>query len=550
MLKELKIYNFALIDALEVHFSSGMTCITGETGAGKSILLGGLSLVLGKRADLSALFQPDKKCVVEAVFDLTDYTLKEVFDELDLDYQSETIIRRELLPQGKSRAFVNDTPVLLQSLEQLSAHLVDIHSQNDTQILLQDSYPIMLLDALAKNENDLVSYQTQLKEYLKLDRHLQQLSDEQSKADQNFELNEFLWQELEAAQLKEGMEKPLEERLEALANVDFLQSQFGAVVQLMDNESLGLREQLIQLRGLLQSIAQKASTYDGLADRSKSVLIEVEDLLEDCMRALEGLEAHPEELQELETQWDQLHRLQQKHKVQSVAALIEIRERLNTTIQSRLDMAEKMAAIDKEKQAVYKSLKQLGGQLSEKRSSSTAVLESELQRLIQKMGMGDAAFKIEITPGENFLSNGMDQVAFLFKANKGGTFKPLKKIASGGEMSRIMLAFKTILCQYKKLPTIIFDEIDTGVSGKVSDQIAQIMVGISKQMQVLTITHLPQVAARGNHHYKVFKKEELGIVQSDLKILEGTDRVEEIAAMLSGNQLTDTAIAHAKQLLN
>lgn len=550
MFTNLKIKNFALIEALEASFTSGMTCITGETGAGKSILLGGLSLVLGKRADLSSLLDPSQKCIVEASFSIHQYGLAPLFELLDLDYDDETVLRREILPQGKSRAFVNDTPVTLSVLEQISLHLIDIHSQNDTSTLLENEYQFQVLDVLAKNKETLKDYQNTRIEYKGVQKEFLDLKRDSENAKASYELDDFLYQELLKLNLKDGLQEDLEGKHNALVHIDFLQSNLAEGIQLMENESIGLIDQLLKLRSLAYSLAQKSTQFSPLHERFSALFTEAEDLLGECKVQYENLEANPEELEKVQFQIDQLNGVFQKHKANSITDLLKIQAQLGVRLEKSLNMESELKALQVKEQKLEKLLIDLASKLTKTRKSAVATLENELSNIVSQMGMSEALFKIELKTSDTFLNNGKDQLNFLFKSNKGSDFKPLKKVASGGELSRIMLAVKSILSSYIKLPTLIFDEIDSGVSGKISDAIAEVMVTMGKKLQVINITHLPQVAAKGDYHFKVLKEEVNNKTVTRLSPLNQEARIEEIAMMLSGNKVTPTAIAHAKQLMN
>ena len=550
MLKQLIIKNFALIEELEATFSSGMTCITGETGTGKSILLGGLSLVLGKRADLSSLLDPNKKCVVEASFQIEEYALKTLFESLDVDYEDYTVLRREILPQGKSRAFINDTPVNLADLEKISLNLIDIHSQNETNALLENEYQFQVLDALANNKEILLNYQRTRLAYITSKKQYQKLKLASERAKASFELDEFLYNELIKLNIKGVIQEDLESKHSSLIHVDFLRSTLAEAVQIMENESTGLLDQILKIRSLVSGLIKKSGHFNSLQQRFNTLFIEAEDLLDDCKIKFENLETNPEELDKIQLRLDQLNRLMQKHKVNSVSELIKIQNELEKSLTKTSKIDSELESLQDEEKKHEKSLTSLAYKLTKSRKESIKILKKELENLVQKMGMTDAAFKIELEPSELFLTNGSDQLNFQFKSNKGSQFKQLKKIVSGGELSRIMLAIKAILSSYVKLPTLIFDEIDTGVSGKISNSIAEVMVSMGKKIQLINITHLPQVAAKGDYHFKVLKKEQNGKTLTQLFSLNKEARIEEIAMMLSGNKVTPTAIAHAKQLMN
>ena len=550
MLRKIKIQNFALIEDLEISFENGMSSITGETGAGKSILLGGLSLVLGKRADLSSLLDITKKCIVEASFDIDSYNLETSFERLDLDYDKHTILRREILPQSKSRAFVNDTPVNLDVLQKISQKLLDIHSQNDTLTLLENDYQFEILDALGSCASLLKPYTDTLNAYKKVLKEYSHWAILKNESQDSLELKNFLFDELSSINLKEGMEDNLERKISSLSNIDYIQNSFSQSIELLGAESTGIIDRILSVRALIKGLSKIDPKYSLLNERVQVISIETDDLLNELKIQLDQLEANPQELEILQTQLDQVNTMLQKHKVTSVLDLINVKNKLENELQETLDIDSKLKILMIDKNNYKERLEKLAHSISINRKKAIKVLEIELRELVGKMGMPEATFNIQLNPAPEFLSNGKDHILFQFSATKGGKFNLLKKVASGGELSRIMLAIKYILSRYKKLPTLIFDEIDTGVSGKISDSIADIMRTLSYKLQVLTITHLPQVAAKGNHHFKVQKSMSNGKMVTSLKKLSNDERIEEIAMMLSGNEITPTAIAHAKQLMN
>ena len=550
MLRKIKIQNFALIEDLEISFENGMSSITGETGAGKSILLGGLSLVLGKRADLSSLLDITKKCIVEASFDIDSYNLETSFERLDLDYDKYTILRREILPQSKSRAFVNDTPVNLDVLQKISQKLLDIHSQNDTLTLLENDYQFEILDALGSCASLLKPYTDTLNAYKKVLKEYSNWATLKNESQDSLELKNFLFDELSSINLKEGMEDNLESKISSLSNIDYIQNSFSQSIELLGAESTGIIDRILSVRALIKGLSKIDPKYSLLNERIQDISIETDDLLNELKIQLDQLEANPQELEILQAQLDQVNTMLQKHKVTSVLDLINVKNKLENELQQTLDIDNKLKILMIDKNNYKERLEKFAHSISINRKKAIKVLEIELRELVGKMGMPEATFNIQLNPAPEFLSNGKDHILFQFSANKGGKFNLLKKVASGGELSRIMLAIKYILSRYKKLPTLIFDEIDTGVSGKISDSIADIMRTLSYKLQVLTITHLPQVAAKGNHHFKVQKSMSNGKTVTSLKKLSNDERIEEIAMMLSGNEITPTAIAHAKQLMN
>ena len=550
MLTKLKIKNFAIIEDLEVDFSDGMTCITGETGAGKSILLGGLSLVLGKRADLSCMFDSSRKCIVEATFQISGYSLKNFFETHDLDYSDETILRREILPKGKSRAFVNDTPVNLNLLEKISVNLIDIHSQNDTQSLLENEYQFQVLDALAGNDQLLIKYKKALKSLKNITEEYKEALFFQSESSKTFELDNFLLEELRSSNLKIGMHEELEGKVNELNSIEYFQNKIANSIQIIELDSYGILDKFNELSKNVLGMYEKSNRYESLNDRIRKIYIELEDILEDLKSQFDLLEINPEKLAELNSQIDHLTSLYLKHKVKNVGDLILIKQKLEKNIDRSSKYDEKLLCLEKKQKELENTLKKYSGELSLNRKKTILILEKELKTLVNKMGMQQAEFKIELNKGNEFYYNGTDQISFMFSANRGSNFKTLKKVVSGGELSRITLAIKAILSQYKKLPTLVFDEIDSGVSGKISNSIAEVMGTISTKLQVFTITHLPQVAAKGNHHFRVMKKVENDKTITFLEVLNQNSRIEEIAKMLSGNRVTKTAIQHAKQLMN
>lgn len=550
MLTELNIVNFALIDYLEVNFSKGMTSITGETGAGKSILLGGLALVLGKRADLSTLKDKSKKCYVDATFSIAAYDLKPFFDSVDLDYESITNIRREIVPSGKSRAFINDTPVTLDILQQLGEQLIDVHSQHQTLSLTQESYQLEVLDALAENGALLHNYQQERYKYIALSKKMTTLQAQKSSLEEERDYNRFLLEELQKAPLEKGVLEQLEEEIQQLSHVEEIEMQLSKSLQIIEEEQLGIQVQLTEVRNALQKITAVSDLYQSLATRLESLLIELNDLSAELNHSLEQLEANPMRLKQVNGQYQLLNDLMKKHHVQTIEELIEKRAVLEEKDIQTANLDDTVANLLAQQNTSEAKLSKLSTQLSENRAQVIPGFINQMTRILALLGMSNTRFKLSLHPVKNYLSHGKEQLELAFSANKGSDFGSLKKVASGGELSRIMLAVKAILSQYKTLPSIIFDEIDTGVSGEVAYKIAEIMHHMGQYMQVITITHLPQVAAKGAHHFKVFKETKDGSTFTQLKKLASEDRISEVAQMLSGNALTEAALQHAKELLN
>jgi DNA repair protein RecN (Recombination protein N) len=550
LLTNLSIKNFALIDALEVSFEDKFSIITGETGAGKSILLGGLGLILGKRADLSVINDSNKKCVVEAQFDIANYKLARLFKQFELDYESNTIIRREILPSGKSRAFINDTPVSLQVLKNISEQLIDIHSQHQTGQLTDNSFQFEVIDALAKNDSNLSKYTIALSDYKKEFSELESLYELQSKSNETNDYNSFLLNELLEIKLDKLDQDALEEELEQLSNVDTIEQELSHANQLCSDEQVGVMSSLSSLKSVFKNIADFAANYQSLFDRIESVQIEVADVFAEIETAQTVVEANPERLLVVTEILNKLQGLYQKHKVVSISELLEIQNELDEKVGMVANLDDTIAAknmLVEEKKSI---LIEYANKLHEKRVVAIPKLIKQLEKILNNLGMENAKFQIAVTQDDSFLTNGNDILSFLFSANKGGNFNELKKAASGGELSRIMLAIKAILSKYKHLPTIMFDEIDTGVSGDVAHKMGMLMQYMSENMQVFSITHLSQIASKGSSHFKVYKEDVAGKTKSNLKHLSYQERVNEIAEMIGGKELSDTALNHAKELLS
>ena len=550
MLKSLSIQNYALINQLTIDFSSGLSIITGETGAGKSILLGALGLVLGNRADTNSLKDTSKKCVVEAQLSIANYNLNSFFDSVDLDYESNTIIRREILPSGKSRAFVNDTPVTLAVLNQLKSKLIDVHSQHQTMQLSDASFQFLILDALAKNESKIASYRRGLKQLNIFRNEMDALQAKQREANQQYDYNLHLYNELVEAQLKEEEQADLEERIEKLNNVEDIKLSLSEALALGINDEIGIQNLLNTAQNSLRKIAAFSKEYEEISNRITSVKIEFDDIISELENASENVDSNPNELEELNDRLQLIYNLQKKHYVNTIPELLVIQEDLDEKVGHVENAEEIISQKQAEINEVSEKLDAVADMISKARTKVIPKLQKQLEYLLSELGMPNACFLITITATENYHTNGKDSLSFLFSANKGGSFGELKKVASGGELSRIMLSVKKVLSENTQLPTILFDEIDTGVSGEVSNKIAAIMQQMSENMQVITITHLPQIAAKGNQHYKVYKEEVNGVTTTNLKQLSEDERIVEIAEMLSGKNISDSAITHAKELLN
>ena len=550
MLSELSIKNYALIETLQVQFEAGFTSITGETGAGKSVLLGGLALVLGKRVDFSNINDASKKCIIEASFNIDNFNLNQFFEDNDLDFDSHTILRREVLPSGKSRAFINDSPVNLSVLANLGEQLIDIHSQQQTQELTSDDFQFQIIDALANNSTTVLDYQQLLKSYKTTQKQLNDLraSKLQSEKDQDYQ--SFLLNELSEAKLQTIHLEALEIEYNTLNNVELIQSELTLANQLISTEDLGVASNLRTLKQLFHKLADISSIYQALSDRIQSVAIELDDIFSDIETEQSKIEVNPSRLSEIDLILQTVHNLFAKHSVNSVEALIDIEAHLASQLDTLASLDDSIATVEKTLESIVKQLDSCAKTIHKQRLQVLPDLIEQLETILTDLGMPNARFKLLLNPSETYLYNGKDHLEFLFTANKGASFLPLKKAASGGELSRIMLAIKSVLSKYQQLPTIMFDEIDTGVSGEIAHKMGDIMEQMSAYMQVFSITHLPQIAAKGQSHFKVFKQDIQETTVTSLKKLSKEERVEEIAQMLGGKELSASAIAHANQLLN
>ncbi len=550
MITSLSIKNYALIEKLTIDFSSGFSIITGETGAGKSIILGALGLVLGKRADLTSLKNKEEKCVIEAHFDISKYSLNSFFESNDLDFENDTIIRREILPSGKSRAFINDSPVNLQELQDLSVFLLDIHSQQQTQELSDENVQFDIIDAIAGNKEIITKYQLLLKGYKSDTSKLNALLKKQSEAKKEQEYNTFLLNELVEAKLKSGEQEILESDFEKLNNVEIIKESMSKSLAIANEEQIGVLYNLNEIKNSVQKIASFSTEYQSLLDRITSITIEFDDITEEMVRLSDRLINDPEQLNLISQKLQLIFSLQKKHQVATVEELLVIQSQLENAVMELGNMEDEIENLTVSIEQKKNDLNKLALDISNNRSAAIPVLSEQLIQILSTLGMPNVRFNIVLSASESFFANGKDELQFLFSANKGTDFGILKKVASGGEMSRIMLAVKAILAQYSKLPTLIFDEIDTGVSGEIAIRMGEIMKQMSQSMQIFAITHLPQIAAKGDAHFKVFKSTIDDDTQSELKLLTTDERIVEIAQMLSGTAVTDSALNHAKALLN
>ena len=549
MLTALSIKNYALIDDLKVDFPEGFIIITGETGSGKSIMLDALSLILGKRADMSALRNKEEKCIIEAEFSLQNYEFQPLFQELDIDYDPQTIIRREILPSGKSRAFVNDVPATLEVLSRLGQVLVDIHSQHQTLALSDTSFQFAIIDAMANNKSLLTEY-VQLHQLLKKEqKKLEELIEFQKNAKKEYDYNLHQLKELKSATLEEGILEELEESYEEASNIEDIKENVSESLYLLNDENIGILNNLRELKRSFSSLTEYKQLYRDLYERIESAFLELEDLASEISYIDESIEADPDNLEQISKQLNKIYTLQKKHSVATVEELIAIQQELEEAVSKTesvdIDLTKQKKIVEEQHTATFKK----ANQLHKAREKVIPALDKKLTNFMHELGMPNGRFSITLTATNTFFVNGNDELSFLFSANKGGDFGQLKKVASGGELSRIMLAVKAIMAEHTALPTIMFDEIDTGVSGEISQKMGDIMKQMSQNRQVFAITHLPQIAAKGAYHFKVFKEDSKGKTTTHLKLLTEEERIIELSEMLEGKNSGASARNHAIELL-
>jgi len=556
MLQKLSISNYALIDNLEIAFGDGLNILTGETGAGKSIILGALSLILGQRAESRYFFNQQRKCVIEGSFKIDGFHLKQFFEDNDLDYEAETVLRREISIDGKSRAFVNDTPVNLTALKELGEKLIDIHSQHATLEINDPTFQLLVVDSVAKHDGLLNNYRDKFRAYKKGTARLRQLTEESAKAKTDLDYYQFQFDELEKAAIGADEQETLEHELYTLSNAEEIKRNLLAAFFLMQEGEtsaiIQLREAGHQLSTLERHDPQIATLYQ----RLNSAIIELKDIAAEIESIEQQTQTNEARALEVNARLSIFYNLQKKHRVNSNAELLALQDELSEKIQQAVFGDDAIEKLQKQLDADKKELEKLAGELSANRKTAAPVIETNVLHTLDEMGMGNASLKIEwLSPaGHNsplggLGENGTDAVRFLFTANKGHALAEMSKVASGGELSRLMLAIKSLIAQNTALPTIIFDEIDTGVSGEVANKVGQIMERLSANLQVITITHLPQIASKGQNHYFVYKDEESATTYTRIKQLDKNDRVLEIAKMLSGDKPGESAIKNAKELL-
>lgn len=550
MLQSLFIRNFVLIDELHIRFDEGFSVVTGETGAGKSIILGALGLVLGQRADSKSIQSGADKCVVEAVFDVSAYQLEDFFLSHDLEYDAKNcILRRELMSSGKSRAFINDTPAPLSVVKALGDRLIDVHSQHQNLLLADTQFQMNVVDIMAKTESLLVAYRREYERYQDAVRQLEELEALASKSRQDEDYLRFQVEELRAAQLTAGEQEELEAELETLSHTEEIKSALYKVTDNLIGEERGVVQQLKEALHDVEALEAYFPKAKDFADRLRSAWTDMADLASETDVLKEDVEFDPSRLEWVNERLNTIYSLQQKHRVSSVEELLALQQQFTTQLSAIDSFDEQMEVFTKQRKSIYEALMILAGQLTDRRCEAVAKIEWQLVDRMVLLGIPNTRFEIELSPKEKPSADGMDEVRFLFSANKNEALKPVAQTASGGEISRLMLCIKAMIAGFAALPAIIFDEIDTGVSGEIADKMADIMQDLGQKMQVITITHLPQIAAKGRAHYFVYKEDTAERTLTRIRRLTTEERINEVARMLSGSSLTEAAVANAKALL-
>ena len=548
MLKQLQISNYALIDELSVDFEAGFSVITGETGAGKSILLGALGFALGDRADTNVLYDKDKKCVVEALIEIDD-TMRPLFEDNDLDFETECIFRRELSPQKKSRAFINDTPVALQTMKEIGCQLVDIHSQHDSLLLTDAEFQLRLLDDIAQNNEVLLAYQGEYAIYNGLKSKLKELKDIATKNTAENDYLKFQLDELDKADLKEGEYADIEQTLNVMENAEEIKTLLVTANGLLENSENAILEQINELAATLQRMKHLLPDTESMGERLENLKVELKDIAYDLRHKEDDTQFDEGQLQTLQERYDLLNRLMMKHHLTDFEALIALRDSLKEKVNAFENIDEAIAKAEKELKDSEKRLSKQAQTLHNKRCQAAETFGEKATALVQQLAMPFALFKVEVEKQDGFTAKGADSIDFLFSANKGISPSDLGRVASGGELSRLMLAIKSAVSSYNYIPTLIFDEIDTGVSGEVAAKIGSIMRQMGQSVQLIAITHLPQVASQAEHHYFIYKDNEGERTQSHIRLLDSAERITEIAKMLSNDKVTPEALKAADVLL-
>ena len=551
MLQSLTIQNYALIEQLEFRPTQGLTVITGETGAGKSIIMGALGLILGQRADAKAVRTGASKCVIEATFDISGYHLESLFEENDLEYDAtNTIIRREIMATGKSRAFINDVPAQLTVLKELGNALIDIHSQHQNLLIGQDSFQQNVVDTLAHNADILDAYVKEYREMLHLRRTLKEFQEACNKGEQEADYMRFQFQQLDEAQLRDGEQEELEQEQELLSHAEEIKEGLSQMADQLDGDNLSIVQTLKKLSDDARTLSRVYPNIGEIAERLETDYIDIKDMASDVSAQAEDINFDPERLAYVEERLGTFYALLKKHGKESLAELITLRDELDQKLQHIDNRDEELAELQQHLEQQTTKVQQCADRLTDSRRKAAKVLEKALVEKVAYLGMPNVRFEVQISPLSDFAATGKDDIIFLFSANKNQPLKPAGEVASGGEISRLMLSIKALIADAKTLPTIIFDEIDTGVSGDIADRMGEVMKQMSAHLQVITITHLPQVAGKGNAHFKVFKEDSANDTTTHINQLTADERIQEIARMLSGAHITEQAIANAKTLLS
>lgn len=550
MLISLQIENYALIERLEFNPVKGLTVITGETGAGKSIIMGALSLILGQRADAKAVRTGSSKCVIEATFDISAYGLQDFFAENDLEYDAEaTIIRREIYATGKSRAFVNDIPVQLATLKSLGDSLIDIHSQHQNLLIGKDTFQQEVLDTLAKNSKQFEQYKVKYKALCDLRKKIETLKEEAAQNAKDADYIRFQFSKLDEANLQSGEQEELEEEQELLSHAEEIKGGLSSIGECLDGEGESVVSLLKQMSDRAQSLVGVYPQLAEIAERLNSDYIDIKDIAEEVIDKADRVNFNPERFEWVEERLNLIYTLEKKHGCDNIDQLIALRDELGEKMLHIDNSDEEIAELEAEEKKLCAETKKCADVLTDTRKKAAVSFEKELTEKVAYLGMPNVRFMIEISPLKNFSTTGLDEIRFMFSANKNQALKPAGEVASGGEISRLMLSIKALVAAAKTLPTIIFDEIDTGVSGDIADRMGEVMKSMSEHLQVITITHLPQVAGKGNVHFKVFKQDNENDTTTHIVQLSNDERINEIARMLSGSKITEEAINNARTLL-
>jgi len=549
MLVKFYVHNYALIKDLDVEFNNGLTIITGETGAGKTILLGALSLILGARADASVLLEKSEKCVVEGTFKIGNYDLKDLFTENDLDYETVAILRREINPAGKSRAFINDTPVTISLLKELGDRLIDIHSQHQTLMLNNNAFQLNVIDSFAATGKLLNEYRFAYKRYRDLRKEYDSAKETAEKNKADLEYFRFQLNQLDTVRLTDGEQEELEKEQELLSHAGEIKLGLTNITELLSSDKGSVLMYLREVKSTLGKIKNFLPGGEEILARCDSSFIELNDLTSELDKIAGSVNADPQRLDLINSRLDTIYSLIQKHRVKDLSELIIKREEIRKLVRSIETGDEKLAELESVLAKETNTLSKLSGEISEKRKSILIEAEKNICGLLKQLGMPNARFRISFSKLDSFTATGTDHADFLFSANKQVETENLAKIASGGELSRVMLSLKSLLTKNTNLPTIIFDEIDSGVSGEVADKVGRILAGMGKYMQVINITHLPQVASRGTKHFHVYKDDSGDATITRIKLLTSEERIIEVARLLSGSEVTETAVKNAKELL-